>query len=37
MLQVRNLNLYWESGTAGKLQLLREKEHSDSYRKTRLS
>lgn len=37
MLQVRKLNFYWESGTAGKLQMLREKEHSDTYRKTRLS
>ena len=37
MLQVRKLNFYWESGTAGKLQMLREKEHSDTYRKTSLS
>jgi vacuolar protein sorting-associated protein 13A/C len=37
MLQVRKLNLYWESGTNGKLQLLKEKEHTDSVRKTSLA
>jgi hypothetical protein len=37
MLRVCRLNLYWESGINGKLQLLKDKEHSDSFRKTRLA
>jgi hypothetical protein len=37
MLRVCRLNLYWESGINGKLQLLKDKEHSDAFRKTRLA
>lgn len=37
MLQVKKLNIYWESGSAAKLVLLKEKEHSDEVRKTRLA
>jgi vacuolar protein sorting-associated protein 13A/C len=37
MLQVNKLNLYWESGTNGKLILLKEKEHSNEVRKARLA
>ena len=37
MLQVKKLNIYWESGLATKLVLLKEKEHSDETRKIRLS
>jgi len=37
MLQVRKLNLYWESGTNGKLQLLKEREHTNAVKKSRLA
>lgn len=37
MLQVRKLNFYWESGTDGKLVLLKEKEYTSLMRKAYLA
>lgn len=33
MLQVKKLNFYWESGTTGKLILLKEKDRTNEQRK----